>query len=418
MKTVIIILALSCSFIAAFGQSVFQKDFAFYWQTVDENFAYFDKQHIDWGLAKTIYQPEADTVTSRASLISLLERMNNELHNGHVFLNTNLSSSNRLIPSGADMKVALKDSRFTVTEIREGYNADLCGLKTGMVIEKYNGVAIKDAIKRLLPRSAKKITVEMYEYAANMLLAGTHDTKREITILVDGKEKVFTPDELSNKTEQNYSTLLESRRLVGNIGYIRINNSLGNSDMIKAFDSVLDNLDNTDGIVIDLRETPGGGTTIVARAIMGRFIDKEMPYQKHIYTPEEKETGIRRSTLELVSPRKKIYKKPVVILVGYWTSSMGEGIAIGFDGMKRADIVGTKMAGLLGEIYTFETPETKIPFSFPCVQLQHVNGQPREDFVPAVIIKDNKEAINTAVDQLHEKIKKTSANSKASSVKH
>ena len=86
---------------------------------------------------------------------------------------------------------------------------------------------------------------------------------------------------------------------------------------------------------------------------------------------------------------------------------MGEGIAIGFDGMKRADIVGTKMAGLLGEIYTFETPETKIPFSFPCVQLQHVNGQPREDFVPAVIIKDNKEAINTAVDQLHEKIKKT-----------
>jgi carboxyl-terminal processing protease len=34
---------------------------------------------------------------------------------------------------------------------------------------------------------------------------------------------------------------------------------------------------------------------------------------------------------------------------------MGEGITIGFDAMKRAKIVGTPMAGLLGEIYTFET---------------------------------------------------------------
>jgi hypothetical protein len=53
--------------------------------------------------------------------------------------------------------------------------------------------------------------------------------------------------------------------------------------------------------------------------------------------------------------------------------------------MKKARIMGTKMAGLLGEIYSFETPENKIPFSFPCVQLQHINGQPREDFIPAPI---------------------------------
>jgi carboxyl-terminal processing protease len=57
------------------------------------------------------------------------------------------------------------------------------------------------------------------------------------------------------------------------------------------------------------------------------------------------------------SPRQNIYKKPVVVLVGNWTGSMGEGIAIGFEGIKRAKIVGTKMAGLLGEIYSFETPE-------------------------------------------------------------
>lgn len=96
----------------------------------------------------------------------------------------------------------------------------------------------------------------------------------------------------------------------------------------------------------------------------------------------------------------------------------GEGIAIGLDAMKRVDIMGTKTAGLPGEIYTFETPETKIPFSFPCVQLQHVNGQPREDFAPSVVISNNKEAISTAVEVLHKKIKKTSASSKLSTSKH
>jgi len=115
---------------------------------------------------------------------------------------------------------------------------------------------------------------------------------------------------------------------------------------------------------------------------MGRFIAKEMVYQKHIYTNEERETGIKRSTLEIVSPRKRPYLKPLTILVGYWTGSMSEGMAIGFDGMKRARVRGTKMAGLLGEIYTFETPNLKIPFSFPCVKLENIFGQPREHFIP------------------------------------
>lgn len=102
---------------------------------------------------------------------------------------------------------------------------------------------------------------------------------------------------------------------------------------------------------------------------MGRFIDKKQPYQKHIYTIEEKETGVKRTT-------------------------------IGFDGMKRAKIVGTKMAGLLGEIYTFETSQTNIPFSFPCVQLQHINGQPREDFVPEIIVPNQKQTLKIAIDLL------------------
>ncbi len=379
------------------AQTNFQKDFEYYLKTIEDNFAYFTRQKTNWVSVREIYQPIADTITEKNSFIHLLETINNELYNGHVFLNTNTPSSNRTIPTGADLKVSWINKQFVITELREGYNADLCGLKTGMTITQYNGMNIDDAVNKLLPRSVTVYDKEMYEYAGNLLLAGTHDKKRVLTTSLKGIQQLFNPDSIPNKTEEDQKLLLESMIQPGNIGYIRINNSLGNTDLIQAFDLALDQMFSTKGLILDLRETPSGGTTTIARAIMGRFAEKEMTYQKHIYTAEEKETGIRRSTLEMVSPRQKLYRKPLVILVGYWTGSMGEGMAIGFDGMKRAKIVGTKMAGLLGEIYTFEMPGTRIPFSFPSVQLKHINGQPREDFMPGVLIKDPKQTIRIAL---------------------
>jgi C-terminal processing protease CtpA/Prc len=397
MKILLLLLLPAVIASSSSGQTVYQKDFDYFIQTIKDNYAYFDKQRTNWGRVKQIYQQEVDSCSSRNSFIHLLEKTLNELYNGHNFLNTNTTSSNRLIPSGSDMKLVWKNGDFIIDELREGYNASLCGLKKGMKVTRVNDLRMREAINPFLPLSFINYDRASLEYAANMLVAGRHDEKRKITAEWNGVVKDYYPDAIPNKTESGSETLLEWKVKKNNIGYIRINNSLGNSDLIKAFDDAVDSLWNTAGIILDLRETPGGGTSTVARAIMGRFIDKEMPYQKHIYTAEERETGIKRATLELVSPGEKPYRKPIVILVGYWTASMGEGIAIGFDAMKRGKVAGTKMAGLLGEIFTFETPELKIPFSFPCVQLQTVDGMPREDYTPPVRIEDQSRAIEIEV---------------------
>jgi carboxyl-terminal processing protease len=390
-------------FTRSFGQTNYQKNFDFYVKTIHDNYAYFDQQKTNWGQVKAIYQPMVDTCSSRNSFIQILEKTLNELYNGHNFLNTNTEQSNRLIPSGSDLKIIYSNGDFIIDEVREDYNSDWCGLKKGMKIISFNGVSINESIKLFLPKTTSNYDAEIFEYAANMLLAGTHNSSRKITIQSDGISKDYFPDSIPNKTENNSATIIESKKLVNNIGYIKINNSLGDDDLIKYFDQTLDTLIHTNGLIIDLRETPGGGTSVVARAMMGRFVDKELPYQKHLYTAEENETGIRRTALELVSPRQVIYKNPLVILVGNWTGSMGEGIAIGFDALQRATIVGTKMAGLLGEIYTFETPELKISFSFPCVQLQTINGLPREDYLPTIYVKEQRESISIAMKILNKK---------------
>jgi carboxyl-terminal processing protease len=156
---------------------------------------------------------------------------------------------------------------------------------------------------------------------------------------------------------------------------------------VSAFDQALLALRDAPGLLIDLRNTPSGGNTGVARGILGRFVDREMPYQKHVLPSEELETGVRRSWLELVSPRGTfVFRHPVAVLVGPWTGSMGEGLAIGFDGTGRGTVVGTPMAGLLGATVHVTLPSTGIGLNLPAERLYHVNGTPREAFRPQVLV--------------------------------
>ncbi|WP_299439217.1 S41 family peptidase [uncultured Aquimarina sp.] len=394
LRIIIILFVVSSSF----GQTKYQKDFDHYWKTVDQYFGYFDVQKTNWDEVRRIYQPSVDTIQNDDDFIRLLEKTNNELYNGHVSLNKNLASSSRLLPTGTDIWVSYKNNRFIVSAIREGFPAEKSGLSLGMQITGYNGVSISEGIKAFLPKSVKKHTNIMYEYAANLLIAGTHNTKRRLNV---NDSLTFN---LENVTNNGSTKLVEGEVIDHNIGYIKINNSLGDNNTIQIFDKVLDSLQNTNGIILDLRDTPSGGNTTVARAIMGRFITKESPYQRHRFFYEEKMYGIKRNTIELVSPRGGNYYKSLVILCGKWTGSMGEGITIGFDGMNRAEIVGTDMADLLGAIYNFTLQDTRIGFQIPVEKLYHVNGTPREDFRPKHYILDTQDQLQKAIEIIKESL--------------
>lgn len=368
-----------------FGQNKYQKDFNEFWNDINDYYAYLKQQNIDWKKVKEIYEPKTEKISTNSEFIKFLESVLNELYNGHSSLNTNLNSSNRLIPSGQDIFVEKINNKFIVTDLRKDFGAEKSGIKVGMEITKFNGKAIEEQLNKFLPKFTQNYNSKMYQFTLDMLFAGTHNIKREISVLENGTEKKYFPDEFK---QPQPNSLLESKVLNKNTVYIKINNSLGNNQLILDFDKTLDNFLNYKNLIIDLTETPSGGNTTVARAIMGRFIDKTLPYQKHEFN-EQYET--KRVWTEFVTPRKSQFKGKVYILVGHWTGSMGEGIAIGFDGMKRAKVIGTKMAGLLGAISNFQMTETKIGYQFPTERLYQTNGKPREDFLPKILTKNTEE---------------------------
>lgn len=373
----------------AIAQSRYQNDFNELWKTVKNSYAYLNQQKIDWQKVKTIYTPVVDTIKTDDSFISFLETVLNELHNGHNALSTNLPTSNRLVPSGMDMYVEKMNGKYFITDLRKGFGAEQCGLTTGMQILKFNEKNIDEQIERFLPKYTNTHNQQMYQYAIDMLFAGTHDKPRKVTVLLNGIEKDYFPDDVKIVDDK---TIIEYKILDNNIGYIKVDNSLYNYDLINKFDSIVDSFILLKGIILDLSETPGGGNTTVARAIMGRFIDSKLPYQTH--EVDEPGYDTKQVWTEYVIPRRKTYKGKVVLMVGHWTGSMGEGIAIGFDAMKRVTIVGTKMAGLLGAIDGFKLTNTKIGFQISTERLYHINGTPRENYIPEVLTKNSKETWN------------------------
>jgi C-terminal processing protease CtpA/Prc len=365
----------------------FQADFDVFWRSLDRNYAYFDVKQTDWAAVRSTYRPRAREVKTRDEFVGFLEQALEELYDAHAHLNTNTASLPRLVPSGADLWAEWRGDSALVLEVRAGSPAAKAGLKPGVEIVSYNGKPISKLVEARLGRSLRRPDPAARDWALRAILAGRHNEARALGIRSGRDERSVVLKDGGDRRPQGAeeNKPIDHRRLASGVGYIRLNDSLGRDETIAAFDAALTDLKGTSGLVLDLRDTPSGGNSTVARGLMGRLIDHEVTYQKHVLTQEERDTGIRRSWLEIVSPRGPFtYAAPLVVLVDHWTGSMGEGIAIGLDGAGRARVVGTRMAGLLGAKMGESLPNSHIEVSFPAEKLFHVDGTPRENYRPKV----------------------------------
>jgi carboxyl-terminal processing protease len=163
---------------------------------------------------------------------------------------------------------------------------------------------------------------------------------------------------------------------------IRFNDSLGENEVIAAFDAAMAKAGARQPVVIDLTDTPSGGNTTIARAVLGWFVDRPRGYQVHNLPSELRETGIARQWIEQVLPRPgKHHSGPVTVRVGRWTGSMGEGIAIGFHAI-GVPVVGTRMAGLRGAVEDERLEHSGLVIKLPTERLMTVDGIAREAFAP------------------------------------
>jgi hypothetical protein len=363
-------------------QRKLKEDLAQILTDLSQNYIYLREKNVDIDCIREHYEKQIPTLKTEEQTVLFFEYLLDEFYDSHLILNTNRQSSFRLF---SPIYVRIENGKPIISNVWQTQIENPDPNLLGAELLQINGVDLAKAIEQFPTHCHDKNSQNIREWIVNKILAGRYNQPRLLTLKLR-TEKIIKFD-LDKLTIKQSSELLTSTT-TNAVGIISINNSLGNNSLINEFDKTLDNLMDTKGLIIDLRNTVDGGNAYVARGIMSRFINQPKPYQKHrLNELYDGSTLVERSWIEYVSPRKEQYNKPVIILVGRWTGSMGEGIAIGFEGMERAKIVGSEMERLAGEMQGFSFKNQRFGYRLSTAKLFHINGTPREEYVPRNYVK-------------------------------
>ena len=341
----------------AFTTTDFLEDFDYLWRTFAAEYAYFDEKDTDWARVRQHYRRKVEVTGEGGAFISILERTLEELYDNHVHLTYNTPTSPRTVPSRSDLHAEWRQEEATVLAVRAGFQAALSGVRPGDVILSINNVPIVKAVQARLPISVTTPTTELHNWALNKVLAGNRSVSRTLEVSRGGQNLSFKLE--AGRFDRQYAVQhncrLESRWLSPDYGYVSFNDSLGDASTIFLFDAALEELSAANGLVLDLRRA-GGGNTGVLEGVAGRLVTSRVAYQRTVRPAGE-------AFISYLEPRgNSPYLQPIVLLVGPWTGSAGEGLAISLSAMARARTVGLKMAGLEGGVFHRRMPRTGLGF--------------------------------------------------------
>ena len=219
-------------------------------------------------------------------------------------------SSGRM--SGIGVVIAEEDGHCVIKEVLEGSPAEKAGIKSGDIITEIDGTDV----------SGMPIT----EISA--MTKGVENTNVNISVMRGTKRLDFNVERKS--IELKYVT----GKCDGNIGYIKITEF--SQVAAEQFKTMLADLEkqNIKGLIIDLRNNPGGIIDVVAE-----IADTILPEGLITYTVDK--YGNRR---DILSAEGEL-DMPVAVLVNGGSASASELLAGALQDRKKGIIIGTQTFG-------------------------------------------------------------------------
>ncbi|MFW5791048.1 MAG: S41 family peptidase [Desulfohalobiaceae bacterium] len=219
--------------------------------------------------------------------------------------------------SGIGVEITMEDGRLMVISPIEDTPAFRAGLKSGDVILKIDGTSTQD------------ITI----MEAVKLIRGTRGTTVELTVLHQEDEAPVTI-EVERDTIPIHS--VKSEVLDDTILYLRLTRFRDNTTS-ELIDSIRENGPGLQGIVLDLRNNPGG---LLTQAVS--VSDVFLPSGKIVYT----EGKIAQSEMDFsAKPQDSDVDLPMVVLINVGSASASEIVAGALQDNDRALLLGESTFG-------------------------------------------------------------------------
>lgn len=375
-----------------------RQDFNKLISDLESNYFYYNKKEVDLDCFKNHYSEKLKNINNRRDALLFFEFMFFEFYDSHLHLTTNTNSSYRIYSpiyaSIIENKVIITD--YWKDQVKNNIEIEIIGSE----ILDFNNEPLENVIEKFPCHCNNKNNIEIRTWIINKILAGKYNEKRELTLkLKNGNIIKF---DINNVKLRNDKGIL-SYKIIDNIGIIRINNSLGNIFTRFAMNKALRKLKHTEGIVIDIRNSANGGSTFAAYPIIAHFIKQKIPFQKYEFLDGKQKT-------DQLKPKKPFVNKPMVLVVGRWTGSVGEGLASGVKSNKIGMVLGTEMEKLAGSMCGYKFKYLPYDYQIPCNDVQQLNGKSRTDLKPNVLINNDHSQEDLFINEAIRIIKSNSVN--------
>jgi carboxyl-terminal processing protease len=256
--------------------------------------------------------------------------------------------------------------RLVIESVDAGSGAAKSGVHPGWILEAVDGKSTRDLVRSLGETPFVPDIVEQW-------LSGPANSAVHVSFTVAGKSVLSSIErEVPAGELAQFGNLppervrIEYRQLEDGVGYIRLNLFLAPLRVMPEIAKALDEFKDTPGVVLDLRNNPGG-IAGMAMGIAGWFVSQD---------------GLRLGTMTsrdstmnfTVNPRLHPYAGRLAILVNGGSASTSEMLAQGLRDLGRARIFGTRSAGAALPSNIIELPNGD-RFQYPLASYVSMKGK-------------------------------------------
>lgn len=349
------------SFIEAF-ETMFEK--------VSLEYPFTEEKNVDWDALYNKYLPRVEEAGSDYEFYLAVLQFSLEIPDSHIGVSSSDHISRmffELAGGSFGMRLAeLSDGRVVVIQVYPGFAADAAGIEIGAEIISWDGEPVTDALDAVISPFGPFSTAH-HARQDQLTFLTRYPEGTEVEIQFKNPDATTQTAELRAEIELDsyfdtfwfynadpVSLPIEAVTLPGGVVYINITTfSEDYNLMAQTWEYYIEKLietENAPGLILDLR-TNGGGSSGMASAFAGYFIDEEIEtYQRAYYNHSLGEFEYRDEPSK-VKPGPLNYSGPVVVLISPTCVSACEGFAYTLSLNDRAIIIGhAPTAGAFGEV--------------------------------------------------------------------
>lgn len=347
-----------------------QDDFLKLWKAADQRFCFFQVKNIDWAGVKETYQGKLDALEAKAldnekttqEFYVLLEELVDELRDFHSYI-YNWESARRPPDASPDVLVGRVEGQAVVLRVGQEPEAEPQGLVPGSVIVAVDGKTVAERLAEIQKTQIPSLReAALLDDAYRELLYGAARTKVCLAFIPPGGDE---PCE-AELTRGEWSPMISfpptfpvvegkwtmTGKHPSGYGYIRITSFKGREALAEEFLEALKTLEDTPGLIIDIRDNPGGLGTSQAK-IIGPFLTAKMPSHISFSKSGPEHEALIKRTFHLEPSPDRHYAKPVALLINSRTGSASDLFALRLISTARPVTVGQTTRGNLSgsEVY-------------------------------------------------------------------